>query len=58
MPARVVKVKWPPDFAIVAQGLFVFPCFRVFRPCDVPGQNDLLGNLIKLSLENPRSSEN
>ncbi len=40
------------------QGLLVFPLFVLFRLLDILGQNDLLGNLIKLSPENPRSIEN
>ena len=40
------------------QGLLVFPLFDLFRLYDVPGQNDLLENSIKLSPENPRSPEN
>ena len=41
-----------------AQGLLVFPLFVLFRLRDILGQNDLLGNLIKLSPENLRSPEN
>ena len=40
------------------QGLLVFPLFVLFRLRDILGQNDLLGNLIKLSPENLRSPEN
>jgi len=42
----------------LTQGLLVFPLFGLFRLDDAPEQNDLLGNLIKLSPENPRNAEN
>ena len=40
------------------QGLLVFPLFDLVRLRDILGQNDLLGNLIKLSPKNLRSPEN
>ena len=39
-------------------GSFSFPSFGLFRPYDVLGMVDLLGNLIEMSLENLRSPEN
>ena len=49
------RTDWTP---CCPQGLLVFPLFVLFRLLDILGQNDLLGNLIKLSPENPRSIEN
>ena len=42
----------------VTQGLLVFPLFGPFRPYVALGMDDLLGNVIGMSLENLRRPEN